>query len=337
MKNIYNKALLYQNFYNAKVSLFAGVIIFSIMLFSEISAYISEVKDRISILQSNKIYFSYSTILISMFIILTIIYVNMKGINKRNSMIFLASGPYKKWDIKKTEIIAISISLLILTLIFLYASICSYINNEIILSMVDNYWEEVILIFIRLLTVGLLFILYVAFMDMLFSNQIVTILIMIITPICFFGDVALIGKLLLENSVINDVCFKIINILNEFINYLFIDTIIYNYDISKNINEFMFNGIIFTIILSIILFFLIKFVNNKITINSINRVFTNRVGEMFFIVFFVFSIIFELTFSFENIYRRINSILLIIILIIIEIFISYKISKIIKKKLDKIL
>ncbi|CUO66814.1 hypothetical protein [Clostridium paraputrificum] len=275
MKKYYNKALFYQSFYNGKWGILGGSILFFLIMYSSMNSYLNNLKYQISNLEGNSIYLDSSFFVITTFLIILLVYVMITGFNKRNNITFITSGPYTKEEVKKNEFLFLFFTLCLFTLVAAYAVMCVYIRNKELLPYIYNPWVNYIFIIAKIFVLGLAFIVYLSFMDMLFSNLIFTLIALVGFPIGIFVNLITLGQLYFYKvDQYNSLAFNIYNILRKIIDYIgdVISFITYDYTFYRSSRHILFI-IIAYLLGSIFVYYLSKFINKKIIINNINKFF----------------------------------------------------------------
>lgn len=350
MKKYINKALLYQSYYSGRWGLLGGSIILSIIVYSSLNSNFELVKYRISNLDANimDVWDLYLNLFVC--ILIFAIYILITGLNKRNNLTFVTSGPFTREEVKRNEMIFLFGSLFLFAIVCLYVSICSFISNSEILPFIYGAWRELALSFIRLIIIGSGFILYLTLFDMLFSNTIVTILSLVAFPILIIYN--LLG--------IRNICYALFQ--KDIFPYYIVSSIVHFMQPALNFFTKRYNAINFDIkrvmlpVILIIMFMIltylfIKFINKKITINNINKFFIFPVVESIYIgmicfsvISFVVSVLIDKLFFYTNIYNGkpvislnyIMSIISVILIISVMATASYYLQKIIKRKIHKL-
>lgn len=174
MNKFFNKGLLYQWFNSAKASIFIGIIAWG-LCFDRIilNQQLDQIKWQISDNQSDYFISAGLNDYIILGIIFIIIYYMAGGVNKRNTLTFLSSGPFTKKQIKYNEFIGLIITLFLFLLCTIYISITFYIRNRELLSIVNGYFYIIFLQCLKIILLGTLGILFMLVVDTLFSNTIV--------------------------------------------------------------------------------------------------------------------------------------------------------------------
>lgn len=279
MKKLYNKALFYQYLYNGKWVILFGVIIFYITIYGETQNLFTTLKMNISLIYTNKMESRSILYLFIMCAILFGIYIFTTGFNKINNLTFLNASPFTRKEIKKNEILFLLYSLSIFVFIFIYINLCLYYNQRELLSISYNYIYVLVSDTLRLFFIGCLFIVYLEFMDMIFSNTIFTIIAMIIFPVAFICNFLCIITISSDiglfafSGVINSILNKIENIS---INYLLLGY----YDITRIESVITYLLLLLIIIVG---FILIDKINKKFTINNLNKFFSFAIVKKIFI------------------------------------------------------
>lgn len=294
MKKLYNKALFYQYLYTGKWPILFGVIIFFISTYGETQSMFSSLKINISLIASNKMEPRGISYLFIICVALFVIYIFITGFNKRNNLTFLNSSPFTRKEIKQNEILFLLLSLIIFVFIFLYVNICLYYNQRELLSISSMYISTLVNDTLRLFYIGFLFIIYLEFMDMIFSNTVFTIISMMIFPftiiINFLSIVSILDSLgiyISSNYIINSILSKVENSIR----YLIIGIL------NPSLIEKIMIYLVLSLIIVLGLIFIDK-INKKFTINNINKFFNFIIVKKIFlwitslsIVNFIFNII----------------------------------------------
>lgn len=171
MKKYLNKGLMYQWFNSAKAAIMIGIVFWGFIANSMLNSRLWQVRSDIA--HSNSDYFSsfYLNEYVFLGFIFLAIYFISGGINKRNTTMFLSSGPYTKKQIKYNELIGLLITLMLFIVTYIYIAITFYIRNNELLSIVNGYWNIMSIEVIRLILFGIIGILFMLIVDKLFSNS----------------------------------------------------------------------------------------------------------------------------------------------------------------------
>ena len=342
MKKYYNKALFYQSFYNGKWGILGGSILFFLIMYSSMSSNLNNLRYQISNLEHNYIYLDSSFSVISTFFIILLVYVMITGFNKRNNITFITSGPYTKEEVKRNEFLFLFFTLCLFTLVAAYAIMCVCIRNKDLLPYIYNPWENYIFTIAKVFVLGLAFIVYLSFMDMLFSNLIFTLIALVGFPIVIFVDVVTLGQLYFYKvDDYSSLAFNIYNILTKIIDYVcdIISFISYDYTFYRSGKHILFI-IIAYLLGSIFVYYLSKFINKKIIINNINKFFVFPLVGKITIFTGVFSLFlgglyYIIVLGDFNWFLLKNELLGITFILGLIIVISIYLTKIILKKINK--
>ncbi|WP_315080039.1 hypothetical protein [uncultured Clostridium sp.] len=185
MRRYLNKALIYQWFNSAKFAIIAGILFWGLYSNAIISDVHLGVLNDISRLNSNE----FRTVGFEQYFILglifLVIYVLTFGNNKRNTEIFLSSGPYTRKQIKFNEVICYMITLGLFVLTYLYIASTFYIRNIDNFIIISGYFTIIMVELIKVVLFGIIGIIVMLTIDSMFSNNMVGIMFMIIIPISF--------------------------------------------------------------------------------------------------------------------------------------------------------
>lgn len=261
------KSLIYQWFYTTKWAVFLALIVWALYSkFVIVEEKISSLKYNIGSLTSDKINHISLTDLIFFLMILVFVYILSNGLNKRSKIMLINSGPYTRNDIFLNNLICNLSVLLLLIVIYVYIYICSGIRYRDLLLYCSNYYFMLLLDIIKLFVMGILVISYTLLIDILFANSIVTIIGVIGIPICTIISLATNMELLyfhnkfpLQNRFIN----KFLGYLRFYVN---------DEHIKPNYIDFYIISI-FIIIITFIILYLVKKLNNMVHIERISNFF----------------------------------------------------------------
>ncbi|PRR81084.1 hypothetical protein [Clostridium vincentii] len=290
MKRLYNKALMYQFFYLGKWALFVSMIFYGIFTYGFVNSNLANLSLNISVLEGDTLDNLNPYHIIFLCLIIFLLYVVVTGFNKRNNMTFLTSGPYTKEEIKKNEILFLIISLLLLIFTFIYINICLYVRDNTLLLLASNEYTALFSNIMRLVIVGTAFIAYLTFMDMLFSNTIISILAMIGTPVILAVNLLLLNDIanrlnsfhLYNFNLVRDIS----HIMSSMINFIFGSKIIYE--------SIDYIAIIILLMIIVVTFIITWRINKSLCLNKINNFFVFPIVEkiVFFIISFTISLVF---------------------------------------------
>lgn len=342
MKKLYNKALMFQSFYMGKWALLLSCFFFGFVCYESTSNNLRNVRNYISSLHGNSyIVHNYDVRLVS-WGVLVFMYIIITGINKRNNMIFLTSGPYTKSEVKKNEILFLFISLCAFISVFIYVSICIYYREAALISISHGFVRETLKEVVRIFICGIAFISYLSIMDCLFANIGITVFLMIATPFLIVYDLMLFESSLedLKCTIIykNPVIEFVSNTINNVLDFVFNSI---NYD---RYNTYVVIALI--LIGTVILLSVTSYTVKRLAINNTNKFFNFPIVEKLFVWCASISIVLLITYIIIETYTNgsrsyysevatysYNGVIYIAIVFIA----SYILKRIISKQLKKII
>lgn len=281
MKKLYNKALVYQAFYNARWPLLAGGLFIGFITYIINVNTIGSLRNDISTLASDTVYGIDFLFILALCGVLFVIYVTITGFNKRNTIMFLNSGPFTKESIKKNELLLLFGSLLLLISIYIYISVCMIFSQRELFSISSYLYPTLIFNLLKIFLVGTAFICYLEFWDMLFSNTFMTIIAMGAAPITVYYIMCFI--MYISSTIPYKFSYASIDSSENYMNsigiFMFQQKPFKDYFINNYILIF-----ITLIICIIILLFTIFYLNKRSSIEKMNK-------------FFIFPIVEKITFS----------------------------------------
>lgn len=291
MKKYYNKSLVYQYMYLGKWYLFGSGLILGIIIFSQFLTAIESVRTDISQLSGNGFYFGYTSIFMLFVVLLICFQLVISGNNKRSNLTFLRSCPFSSEEIKYNEILCLFIALMVYVGIYFYFSIITYINFQDLISIVPNYWSEVIYNLIRFFLVGLTFILYEAFMSMLFSNGIASSIFILLSPFVLVLDLQLIINSFNTFTHRWIGLSKLGHLINIVFDFMFSEMNAYIDPSNMRCIFKIMIGIVATIAICVVLIIFIRILIKRELINNMNKIFTFNKAQFIMIFIVVFSIL----------------------------------------------
>lgn len=140
-----NKGLLYAWFNSAKAAIAIGLLVWGAVAYEIIKSNLNDVRNRLANNFDNYYYTNVCNEYFMLSIIFVAIYFIAKGINKRNTEMFLCSGPYTKKQIRYNEFICLLITLILFVITYIYIAIVSYFGNAEFISIMEGYWNIVII------------------------------------------------------------------------------------------------------------------------------------------------------------------------------------------------
>ncbi|OOM15787.1 hypothetical protein [Clostridium saccharobutylicum] len=181
MRKYLNKGLLYEWFNASKVPIVIGLITWGVIAHMDLKSDMRYMCQMIGTADSNNYEASNLEVYLILVFIFLAIYIFANGANKRNTMMFLCSGPYTKKQIKVNELICLLMTLGLFVIMYIYMAVTMYVQNHEFISIVNGYPQVIVIEIFRLLLFGTIGIFLLIEIDLLFSNSI----------IAYFGMIAL--------------------------------------------------------------------------------------------------------------------------------------------------
>ena len=173
MKKYLNKGLLYSWFNCAKVPIIIGIFVWGVITNIIIQGNLTQLKDQISYDFMNGFYTTGIENYFMLGIIFTAIYFISIGINKRNTEMFLSSGPYTKKQIKYNELICLLITLVFFVLTYAYIAVMAYIRNREFIAIIEGYEIITLIEIAKIILMGIIGIIFMLIIDSMFSNSVI--------------------------------------------------------------------------------------------------------------------------------------------------------------------
>lgn len=280
MRKYLNKGLLYEWFTASKVPILIGLITWGFIAHEILARYIRITRTTIGEAESNNFnaadlgeYF----ILGFMFLA---IYLFASGISKKNTTMFLCSGPFTKKQIKINELICLMITLGLFIITYIYIAVTLYVKNNELISIINGYHEIILIEVIRLLLFGTIGILLMIEIDLLFSNSIIAYFGMIALgaatiPILFKsrGVLTYIGYGR-YSSVMDKIFGNVIYGKSKHLSILF-----YGGDFHSDDLGIIFKGIIFLIIIIGIMLSIFNVLEKRAKLEIVSKIFSCKANE----------------------------------------------------------
>jgi ABC-2 type transport system permease protein len=204
MKKYLNKGLIYNWFNSAKIPIVIGLLAWGFIGNIIITGELNGIKLRISESFSNDFGTTNLESYFGLGVIFVAVYFIAQGINKRNTAMFLASGPYTKKQIKYNELICILVTLSLFVVTYFYIALMAYIRNKHLLSIVDGYWYIIFIEIARIILIGIIGIIFMLIVDLLFSNTVVGFISMtFIMPVSIYLIITKLFKILEYTGIDN--------------------------------------------------------------------------------------------------------------------------------------
>lgn len=285
MKKYVNKGLLYEWFNASKVAILIGLITWGFFAHGILQSNIREVKFNISSAESSGFYITRLEDYFILGVIFLAIYFFANGISKRNTTMFLCSGPYTKKQIKINELICLVITLILFIIMYLYIAVTISIKYSELIFIMQGFSQVIFIEVIRLLLFGILGILIMLTIDLLFSNSIMAYLGMIALAISTIG--------ILE---------KLVMILNYFFNFgRMMDNKVFGRNESDGVSHvnllfsegsynnnevwLIFKGVIFLVIIIGITLFVFNIFERRSKLETSGKIFTSKSNENIIIIY----------------------------------------------------
>lgn len=282
MKKYLNKGLIYNWFNSAKVPILIGLIAWGFIADAIIRSEITQVKLRIADSFVND--FATTTLdqYFGLGVIFVAIYFIAQGINKRNSAMFLASGPYTKKQIKYNELLCIFVTLGLFVIIYIYIALMAYLRNKHLLLIVDGYCHIILIEIVRMILIGIIGILFMLTVDLLFSNTVMGFASMIfIIPGSILLIITKVGKILEYTGIDN----------RYMVNYVDGEIPKYNVKVlldKATIREIrlreLFFEIVITLCIIVLMFIIYNVVQKRYKLECCNKIFSSRINENIIVV-----------------------------------------------------
>lgn len=282
MKKYLNKGLLYAWFNSAKAPIGIGIFVWGIIANILIKRNLSMVKNEIA----NNFNNYYPTTGLYEYIMLGVIFIGIysmaKGINKRNTEMFLSSGPYTKKQIKYNELINLLFTLILFVITYAYIAIMSYISNRELLYIVDGYQTIILIEILKIVLFGIIGIVLMLIIDSMFSNSVIGFMSMIsILPFSIFIIFMKMINILRYFGVGDNYSLldkiELVNPNEEFRRYstILIDEV--------TVKDITFNNltieIVVTAMLIVLLIIIYNIVQRKFKLENCNKIFSSNINE----------------------------------------------------------
>lgn len=282
MKKYLNKGLIYNWFNSAKVPIIIGLLIWGFIANKIISNEIIQTKFRIADLFSN----GFSTINIENYfglgVIFIAIYFIAQGINKRNSAMFLASGPYTKKQIKYNELMCLLITLVFFVVIYGYIALMAYIRNREILSIIEGYGTITLIEIARIVLIGIIGIIFMLTVDLLFSNAVIGFISMIfVIPISIYAILMKVFEIIDYTRIYSRLVAK--NDNSEVQRYT-IKVLIERGTMKEIRLRELFFEIVIALIIIVIMFFIFNVTQQRYKLECCNKIFSSKTNENIIVI-----------------------------------------------------
>ena len=284
MRKYLNKGLLYEWFTASKIPILIGLITWGFIAHDILGSHIQFTREIIGRANSNKFnaadlgeYFLLGFIFLA-------IYLFASGINKKNTTMFLCSGPFTKKQIKINELICLMITLGLFIIMYFYIAVTIYVKNNELMPIVNGYPEVILIEVIRLLLFGTIGILLMIEMDLLFSNSI----------IAYFGMIAL-------GATTISILYKLRGFLfyfggwgptmdKIFGNIIYgkskkISILFYGGDFHSDDLGIIFKGFIFLVVIMGIMLLIFNVLEKRSKLETVSKIFSCKANENMIVVY----------------------------------------------------
>ena len=284
MRKYLNKGLLYEWFTASKIPILIGLISWGFIAHDILATKMSIIKMEIGEAERNSFRVTNLDQYFILGIIFLAIYIFANGVNKRNTTMFLCSGPFTKKQIKINELICLMITLGLFISMYLYIAVTIYVKNNELMSIVNWYPEVILIELIRLILFGTIGILLMIEMDLLFSNSI----------IAYFGMIAL-------GAVTIPILYKLRGILfyfggwgptmdKIFGNIIYgkskhLSILFYGGDFHMDDLEIIFKGIIFSVIIIVTMLLIFNVLEKRSKLETVSKIFSCKANENMIVIY----------------------------------------------------
>jgi ABC-2 type transport system permease protein len=286
MRKYLNKGLLYEWFTASKIPILIGLISWGFIAHVILTDYISITRTAIGEAEFNSFKVTHLDVYFILGVIFLAIYLFASGISKKNTTMFLCSGPFTKKQIKINELICLMITLGLFIIMYLYIAVTIYVKNNELMSIANGYPEVILIEVIRLLLFGTIGILLMIEMDLLFSNSI----------IAYFGMIALGAATILilfksrgvstyighgrYSSVMDEIFGNIIYGNSKRLSILF-----YGGDFHSNDLGIILKGIIFLVAIIGIMLLIFNVLEKRAKLETVSKIFSCKANENMIVVY----------------------------------------------------
>jgi len=284
MRKYLNKGLLYEWFTASKMPILIGLVTWGFIARRILGSYISIKRDDIAGAESNHFMAADLGDYFILGVIFLAIYSFASGVSKRNTTMFLCSGPFTKRQIKINELICLLITLGLFIIMYIYIAVTIYVKNNELMSIVNWYPQVILIEVVRLFLFGIIGILLMIEIDSLFSNSIIayfgmialgvaTIVIIIKcrTIVSYFGSYGATMDKIFGNIVYGN---------SKRLSILFFGGPYYSGD-----SGIIFKGIIFSIVIIGVMLLIFNVLEKRAKLETINKIFSCKANENMIVVY----------------------------------------------------
>ena len=281
MKKYLNKGLIYNWFNSAKIPIIIGLLSWGFIANSIITIELNKTKLQIAESFSNDFSTTNLENYFGLGVVFIAIYFIAQGINKRNTAMFLASGPYTKKQIKYNELMCVLITLIFFVLTYVYIAFMAYIRNRELLAIIEGYRSIVLIEIARIVLIGIIGIMFMLTVDLLFSNAVIGLISMIfVMPISIYIVVVKIFETIEYTGIYSRYALE--NNINS------LDSEFQKYTIKVLINrgtirEVRLRELFFEIVIALsiiaIMFFIFNVTQKRYKLECCNKIFSSKTNE----------------------------------------------------------
>ena len=284
MRKYLNKGLLYEWFTASKMPILIGLVTWGFIARRILGSYISIKRDDIAGAESNHFMAADLGDYFILGVIFLAIYSFANGVSKRNTTMFLCSGPFTKRQIKINELICLLITLGLFIIMYLYIAVTIYVKNNELMSIVNCYPQVILIEVVRLMLFGIIGILLMIEIDSLFSNSIIayfgmialgiatiSIIIKFRTIVSYFGS---------YGATMDKIFGNIIYGKSKKISILF-----YGGDFHSDDLGIIFKGIIFLVVIMGIMLLIFNVLEKRSKLETVSKIFSCKANENMIVVY----------------------------------------------------
>ncbi|NRT70984.1 hypothetical protein [Clostridium beijerinckii] len=288
MKKYLNKGLLYAWFNSAKAAIFIGLLIWGAVAYEIIKNNLNDVRNGLANNFDNYYYTNVWHEYFILAIIFVAIYFIAKGINKRNTEMFLCSGPYTKKQIRYNEFICLLITLILFVITYVYIAIVSYFGNAEFISVVEGYWNIVTIETSKIILLGIIGIMFMLIIDLMFSNSVIGFISMItIIPVSISIIIAKVISILEYFGVNRD--YSLLDKIRgvDYKNKLgrgFFEVVFDRISVKDIIIRNLWSETVIILFIIIIMIIVYSVVQNKYKLENANKIFSSQNNEKILVI-----------------------------------------------------
>ena len=284
MKKYLNKGLLYTWFNSAKAPILIGILIWGFVANSNIHNNLSNLKNQIAGSFSNAFYTEQLSNYIMLGVIFIATYFIAQGSNKRNTTMFLSSGPYTKMQIKYNELVSLLITLTFFVITYIYIAFMAYIRNREFLSIVEGYQSIILIEIARIVLIGIIAIIFMLIINSMFSNSVIGFICMIsVIPASIMILTIKIARVLDYMGVGGN--YNLINLLRgSYLRTYNVSILLNSEPITAIRFRQLFIEIMITLILIGIMIIIFNIIQRRYKLECSNKIFSSKTNEYIIVI-----------------------------------------------------